>query len=223
MASVGIPTIYRNTRFRSRLEARYAALFDLLQWDWVYEPLDAEGYIPDFLIQGNRPFFVEVGPCVTRPDYTAKSEKANNAVKDLRQDVLVVGVSPLPRFRRGWEPTPAAGILGEFWEHDTHDPDWCLTDCRGVTALAWGEGLWTTCISCKSTGVTHEEQSYVVRPCGHHPGGHIDNLVGDIRTEWEHAGNRVQWRGHAATRGDAWDTESRQNEARQVRERLSTT
>jgi hypothetical protein len=45
-----IPTVYAGVQFRSRLEARWAAFFDLLGWKWEYEPFDLEGYIPDFLL-----------------------------------------------------------------------------------------------------------------------------------------------------------------------------
>lgn len=46
-----IPTTYAGTRFRSRLEARWAALFDGLGWRWEYEPaVELQAYIPDFLI-----------------------------------------------------------------------------------------------------------------------------------------------------------------------------
>jgi hypothetical protein len=30
-----IPTRYRNTNFRSRLEAKWAAFFDIVGWRWV--------------------------------------------------------------------------------------------------------------------------------------------------------------------------------------------
>lgn len=43
-----IPTRYRNTNFRSRLEARWAAFADLAGWQWRYEPIDLDGWIPDF-------------------------------------------------------------------------------------------------------------------------------------------------------------------------------
>lgn len=46
-----IPTIGpRGIQFRSRLEARWAYFFDMLKWDWEYEPIDLKGYIPDFII-----------------------------------------------------------------------------------------------------------------------------------------------------------------------------
>lgn len=46
-----IPTMYAGVQFRSRLEAKWAAFFDLIGWKWEYEPFDLPGYIPDFLIR----------------------------------------------------------------------------------------------------------------------------------------------------------------------------
>lgn len=45
------PTTYNGVRFRSRLEARWAAFFDLVKWEWEYEPIDLQGWVPDFWIQ----------------------------------------------------------------------------------------------------------------------------------------------------------------------------
>jgi hypothetical protein len=42
------PTRYKNVMFRSRLEARWAAFFDELGWRWEYEPVDLQGWTPDF-------------------------------------------------------------------------------------------------------------------------------------------------------------------------------
>ncbi len=44
------PTKYAGVLFRSRLEARWAAFFDLLEWKWEYEPIDLEGWTPDFIL-----------------------------------------------------------------------------------------------------------------------------------------------------------------------------
>lgn len=47
------PTIYAGVRFRSRLEARWAAFFDAIGREWLYEPevpeLAGLQYQPDFL------------------------------------------------------------------------------------------------------------------------------------------------------------------------------
>ncbi|WP_142627894.1 hypothetical protein [Rhizobium sp. P007] len=58
-----IPTVYRGVRFRSRLEARWAAFFDLAKIIWDYEPFDLEGWTPDFLVRSQRPdILIEVKP-----------------------------------------------------------------------------------------------------------------------------------------------------------------
>jgi hypothetical protein len=44
------PTWYRGVEFRSRLEARWAAFFDLAGWKWEYEPFDLPGWNPDFRV-----------------------------------------------------------------------------------------------------------------------------------------------------------------------------
>ena len=46
----GIPTTYRSTRCRSRLEARWLCVLDLCGIPWAYEPFDLRGYVPDLLI-----------------------------------------------------------------------------------------------------------------------------------------------------------------------------
>ena len=41
---------YKDTVFKSRLEARYAAFFDLAGWAWEYEPLVLNGWTPNFRV-----------------------------------------------------------------------------------------------------------------------------------------------------------------------------
>lgn len=61
--SRAIATHYQGAHFRSRLEARWAAFFDLCAWRWEYEPVEEGGWIPDFLLIGaNRVLRVEVKP-----------------------------------------------------------------------------------------------------------------------------------------------------------------
>ncbi len=50
-----IPTIYKGVQFRSRLEARWAAYWDIVGFHWAYEPFDLSGYIPDFLLSITHP------------------------------------------------------------------------------------------------------------------------------------------------------------------------
>lgn len=46
-----IPTKYSGVQFRSRLEASWAAFFDLAGWEWEYEPCELPGWIPDFYLK----------------------------------------------------------------------------------------------------------------------------------------------------------------------------
>ncbi len=65
------PTRYHGVLFRSRLEARWAAFFDIVGWKWEYEPLDFPGWSPDFYVtipcrhsecDGGHTLLVEVKP-----------------------------------------------------------------------------------------------------------------------------------------------------------------
>ncbi len=44
-------TKYNGRIYRSRLEARWAAYFDIVGWDFEYEPCQINGFNPDFLIK----------------------------------------------------------------------------------------------------------------------------------------------------------------------------
>jgi hypothetical protein len=83
----GIPTVYRDVQFRSRLEAKWAAFFDFLGWRWEYEPFDLAGWIPDFLLV-DAGVLVEVKPVQDFP-----RDIANEIVSVLPQDkeALIVG------------------------------------------------------------------------------------------------------------------------------------
>jgi hypothetical protein len=62
MAVTAIPTSYGGQRFRSRLEAKWAAFFDRAEWRWSYEPDDLDGCVPDFKLWLHRPVLIEVKP-----------------------------------------------------------------------------------------------------------------------------------------------------------------
>lgn len=78
-----IETRYRGRRFRSRLEARYAVLFDHLGIKWDYEPegFELKGgfrYLPDFFLplpggDGKSGYWVEIKPTDPTPDEVYKA------------------------------------------------------------------------------------------------------------------------------------------------------
>jgi len=71
-------TLYNGVLFRSRLEARWAAFFDIVGWEWEYEPIDIDGWTPDFRIKfpcghsecpGHHVLLVEVKPYYSLDDF----------------------------------------------------------------------------------------------------------------------------------------------------------
>ena len=92
-----IPTEYNGIQFRSRLEAKWATFFDLLNWSWEYEPVDFSGWIPDFLItSSDKRLFIEVKPFF-------KEEETNQDIlntwhkicKRTNDAICLCGVSPI--------------------------------------------------------------------------------------------------------------------------------
>src|SRR5699024_6072304 len=108
---MAIATYYRGIEYRSRLEAKWASFFTRIGWRFTYEPLDGDGYIPDFLIHGRAPMLVEVKPAVTRADYQKPVPKLEAGLEDhWDHDILVVGADPRPGCFDG---VNIAGYLGE--------------------------------------------------------------------------------------------------------------
>jgi hypothetical protein len=103
------PTVYRGQTFRSRLEARWAAFFDLLEWEWVYEPFHFGGWVPDFAIRApgaqslRKVVLVEVKPIVLLDDETAIKMKRCCPRTDgvLDYELLMLGLEP-NMDRLGW-------------------------------------------------------------------------------------------------------------------------
>ena len=57
------PTQYNGVNFRSRLEANWAVFFDLCCISWKYEPVECEGWVPDFMIKtSSQTYMVEIKP-----------------------------------------------------------------------------------------------------------------------------------------------------------------
>ena len=153
MKTAGIPTKYKGITFRSRLEARWAMFFDQLGWRWEYEPFDGHGYIPDFVLLGDRPCAIEVKPALLAEmdQYVGKVD-AGLPADVWPHDALIVGIHPFDR-DNFWE-TPAIGLLGQWMDDDR----------------SWAEGLWNRCDKCGVTNFRHADQSWVGVPCGHYDG-----------------------------------------------------
>ena len=183
---MAITTIFDGIEYRSRLESRWAAFFSNIGWHTTYEPFDGDGYIPDFLVHGERPMLVEVKPASSEKDYYAPISKIEHGLSGIwDHDVLIVGADPLPYLPNSFDfSNHPAGVLGE-WE----EASW-----------QWATANWMICTVCIQISVFHDFATYQGRPCGHY---HGDSYIGGLRTNvireaWADACNAVKWRGRAA-------------------------
>jgi hypothetical protein len=187
----GIPTIYNATRYRSRLEARWAAFFNLLNWDAHYEPFDLSGYIPDFVINGREqwshgdvrtsaivPILVEVKP-ITGPDDPLFIDTQRKIKQSGWQGEALIVSYHFPQSHQtyGWT---SAGQQHVGWMED------------GCVAT-----LQETLRCPARIGFCHSSQSFHDRISGYYPGGQTGvggELEEKFRSLWREAGNEVQWR-----------------------------
>jgi hypothetical protein len=101
-----IETAYAGCRFRSRLEARWAVVFDELGYDWQYEPEGFERewcgetirYLPDF-------YLPEFGTWVE-----VKGSQAQLEADWERMEIMLDWGSPLPGVTESWKST-SRGLL----------------------------------------------------------------------------------------------------------------
>ena len=169
---MSIPTTYHGRLFRSRLEARWAAFFELVGWHYEYEPFDLNGWIPDFVLFGYEEILVEVKPYSKLEQFD--TEKIENAIAGTEKEsleVLLLGMSIwlddkyLPRV--GW-------LLEHDWSHE------------------WASALFH---ELGGLGFCHGTGSYKNRITGKYDGDHGMGADSEhILSLWNQAGNEVQWK-----------------------------
>lgn len=200
MTRSGITTIYRGIRFRSRLEARWAKVFDALDWAWEYEPLDLNGYIPDFVLKVPAgPVLVEVKPCFNVADLVAeaagKIERSGWRTTNFNAAIIVGATWNLSegRWDHRFEPGVVANaypVLGAVARRQMPDEQ-----------AAWAEGVGHSCMECDRNSIytVKDGRSYVCTVCNAKDPGdyHVAPLesrrIDSISRFWGKAGNDVQW------------------------------
>ncbi len=115
-------TIYGDHTFRSRLEARWAIVFDVLGFQWEYEPevfrTPYGGYLPDFRVTppGRVRSWVEVkGPEPVAVDYLRAESVAHKSSEKFR---FLVGGFPSfePGSVRAYTAEPYGRFVRAEWE-----------------------------------------------------------------------------------------------------------
>lgn len=124
------PTTYNGVEFRSRLESKWASFFDLVGWDWTYEPGEVNGYNPDFFIRCNsmsyptNTIIVEVKPSL----FLTKDEKNSilNKYKNEKAHILIL--TDMPFYAANFCGNgPAIGI-GSQYSPDIDASEWLHTE-----------------------------------------------------------------------------------------------
>jgi hypothetical protein len=167
-----IATLYSGTLFRSRLEARWGAMFDLLKWSWAYEPIDLNWHIPDFLLR----FPAGDVALEVKPE-TRLSDLHGHAMRTARAgwggDVLALGAVIFDH-----------GIIGV-----TAEP---FEGCEHIT----GAARVFRCINCGAVSFLNDDHHWRCRANGCYAGNaHVGEMdPRELADLWALAGNRVQWR-----------------------------
>lgn len=176
-----IPTKYGGIQFRSRLEARWAAFFDILGWTWDYEPIDCDGWIPDFVLHTSPRTLVEVKPVWDfDSDVAAKMERGAGVRPE---ELLLIGNGPLRHEGETVNGAPSLGWLG--------DKDWV-----SETGAQWNRAVFCGPNEGR-VGFASNNHSYRDRISNLGNGDqHLPFNAHHARVydAWRTAGNCVQWR-----------------------------
>lgn len=177
----GIPTFYNGSQFRSRLEARWAAFFDLVGWEWDYEPTDLPGWIPDFVlfnIHGHFAVYVEVKPISCKEELHNVQDKIDHALPgtfERSSEVLILGMGP----KQGWLRDTGS------WNRWGVGP---LEQYR----LSEVEVPWRPVKACFD--FCSADLDYRLRIIDLHDGNGFKDKDAEIALPyWRDAGNKVQW------------------------------
>lgn len=181
-----IPTLLDGVQYRSRLEAKWATFFSLCGWTWEYEPIDLNGYIPDFILPWNEPLLVEVKPIFS------SDEATDHILKAIRSgwegEILVLGATiGRPMACGSFDDDASLGVL--------YSPvgDGTSTEYDPVELGTSGASLFR-CKICKSISIMSSFLSFHCRVNGCHDGDHHIESV-NTKDFWRDAGNTVQWKG----------------------------
>ena len=166
-----VETVYNGTTFRSRLEANWAACFNLYGWQWIYEPFDLDGWFPDFLLKSEDSDYsgvlVEVKPLTSFCEETAQRiQEALKKTNNHHVPVLLVGVEPF--WSEEWEQI-CVGWLLEYMDEDSWA--WDVAPMRQVDWPAPFDATWEDA-KCPEAKIDfcHATQDYRQRITGYYDG-----------------------------------------------------
>lgn len=200
-----IETRYAGHLFRSRLEARWAAFFDLVEWPWTYEPFDAGGYIPDFVLHLHSPCVVEVKPYHSLKELAAESTRVMPYLQAAEWigELLSVGVSPTVVKPKQQNDSAGLGCHDEIVWFDNKDSSY-WSGAELPTESLNEAAVLATCPECKRITFFNDLMSYECRVCGVHTGDDICKFDFCTSNRWgrrtDGVINELWGQAHEATR-----------------------
>lgn len=189
-----IPTQYAGIEFRSRLEAKWAAFFDQCGWKWAYEPLDMNGWIPDFAI-GEIPTLVEVKPFYREEEWADECKKIVDS--GCKQPVILFGADPTFWADGLDDQDRQIGWLFSPWEDrwEREPLHFGFTEGNGKLGLCpmyggWFNYVWT--VPAKVGAANKWARVWPSAGAGTFGfGADIDRV---LHANWSNASNASQWR-----------------------------
>jgi hypothetical protein len=211
-----IPTTYNGVQFRSRLEAKWAAFFDLLGWRWHYEPLDLDGWIPDFLIEpfpgdfhpkSSKYYCAQCGHC-----HAKNVEHSDRCDHCIPKKPLLIEVKPIFEKDRAIIKKIETALdvnASDKTDYDRSQFDALLVglfpqrNCSGVQIGWLMSDAWIGSVLIDVSGdrgsrhdISAEVQTFGGRLSGWREGGHLyPSGAKEIYDKWARASNAVQWSG----------------------------
>jgi hypothetical protein len=157
-------------------------------WEFTYEPFDGNGYIPDFIVHGERPLFIEVKPAMTSSDYYEPFNKVSEGLKYWDHTFFIVGASPIAYGFNNF-----AGVLGFVPHSDAQGaPDYVTSLYAREETVAW----WGWCQRCLITTPNGLGRD-VTEICNHERELSIPVADDALKIVWAASCNDVKWRGTA--------------------------
>ena len=161
-----IETEYKGRLYRSRLEAKWAAFFDLCGWNYEYEPVDFDGWFPDFGIYGDdgNVVYVEVKPVLNFPVDVARRMWDATGGGD---QMLILGTKPLKWGNYYW-----VDIIGWLYEPITDrdnngDPIGDFREWDYGNVSQDGDAALFYCKDCNRISFNHTIFSFGCRLCSY--------------------------------------------------------
>jgi ribosomal protein L37AE/L43A len=174
-----IPTVYNGIEFRSRLEAKWAIVFNELGWTWEYEPIDLDGYIPDFILTfPYAPILVEVKPATTREQLEDATTKIENS--GWTEEALIVGATT------NFDEACGFSMFGLVSQNHTYP--------EGVDTTWWDYATFHRCSACKRQSFHHMSGAWFCHVCGKGDGDHYLEPSDALNNAWKIATNTIKYR-----------------------------